>query len=228
MVHGTEGFFHERARAARRVALLSAALGVLGFLALLLLGAHPALRRALNDPKRFGFEGSEQIVRRIQLQAVGGAGPSHPAPVMNRVVVRRGRQGDGGLPRASLERASGKNPGFQRPELGESDFDLLTRAMRRTGGVPVFRSQDLVIEQLVEPEYPPVARDRGIEGRVALLARVDTTGAVVNVEVVSVGDERMLVDAATAAVLQCRFRPYQVDGRSKEVYAMFRFAFRLY
>ena len=34
--------------------------------------------------------------------------------------------------------------------------------------------------------------------------------------------------AAEQAVRQCRFRPYRVAGEAREVYAVFRFAFRIY
>ena len=229
MSHGTREFFLERDRSARRVSLLSAALGVLCLAALLLVSVQPGLRRAINDPRRFGFEGPDQYVRRIELLAVGGSGPSLAAPMLSHVVLTRPRRGEaGGLPTEALDRAAGRSSRFRHPGLGESDQELFARALRRAGGVPVFRSQDLVIEELVEPDYPPAARDRGIEGRVALLALVDTTGHVVDVEVVGDDDERLLVEAATAAVLQCRFRPFEVEGRREEVYAMFRFAFRLY
>ena len=34
--------------------------------------------------------------------------------------------------------------------------------------------------------------------------------------------------ASRDAVMQCRFRPYRRDGENREVYAVFRFAFRIY
>jgi TonB family protein len=40
--------------------------------------------------------------------------------------------------------------------------------------------------------------------------------------------EAQLDRAATSAVWNCRFRPYQHEGRIQEVYAMFRFSFRIY
>jgi protein TonB len=112
--------------------------------------------------------------------------------------------------------------------LGESGHDLLSRALAEEGRVPIFQSDELIIEQLVRPQYPEDARSRGIEGRVAVLARVDTLGQVVEAEIMNASGELQLDAASRAAVLQCRFRPYRVDGAPREVYAVFRFAFRIY
>ena len=40
--------------------------------------------------------------------------------------------------------------------------------------------------------------------------------------------EDLLDRAATDAVKQCKFRPYRVEGAAREVYAVFRFSFRIY
>jgi hypothetical protein len=34
--------------------------------------------------------------------------------------------------------------------------------------------------------------------------------------------------ASWDAVMHCKFRPYRVEGEAREVYAVFRFAFRIY
>src|SRR5262245_6216635 len=69
MAHGSESYFTERARNARRLSLIAAATG-LALFASLLLTRIPPFRRVVgvvNDPMRFGFEGPEQYVRRITL-----------------------------------------------------------------------------------------------------------------------------------------------------------------
>jgi hypothetical protein len=40
--------------------------------------------------------------------------------------------------------------------------------------------------------------------------------------------EKQLDLSAMEAVRQCLFRPYRVQGEAREVYALFRFAFRIY
>ena len=111
---------------------------------------------------------------------------------------------------------------------GESEADLLMRARYLHRDAQVFRSEDLVVEKFVNPDYPEEAREKGLEGPVVLLARVDVEGKVAGVEVMSSTGDRPLERAAAAAVWQCRFRPYELDGQVQEVYAVFRFRFQLY
>jgi len=110
---------------------------------------------------------------------------------------------------------------------GDASNDLLARALAEQGRVPIFQSDELIIEELVRPLYPEDARARGIEGRVAVLAHVDTLGLVTEAEVMDASGEPQLDLASRDAVMQCRFRPYRRDGETREVYAVFRFAFRI-
>jgi TonB family protein len=59
-------------------------------------------------------------------------------------------------------------------------------------------------------------------------ALIDTVGRVIDVEVVGSTGETLFEQAATTAVLQYRFRPYRLGGEVREVYAVVRFAFRIY
>ena len=72
MLHGTQTYFLERARSARRTSLttLLVALALLGAQGLLSL---PPVRHRLAriDPQRFGFEGPDRYVRRILLESIG-------------------------------------------------------------------------------------------------------------------------------------------------------------
>src|SRR5436190_12115380 len=69
MAHGTQSYFSERARNARRLSLIAAVTGLAVFSALGLSRLPPFKRvvDVINDPMRFGFEGPEQYVRRITL-----------------------------------------------------------------------------------------------------------------------------------------------------------------
>ena len=102
----------------------------------------------------------------------------------------------------------------------------MARAIYRTA--PVVQSEELVIERLVRPAYPEDARDANLEGKVAVVALVDTAGHVASVDVMASTGQRTFEKAATEAVWQCLFRPYKVGGKVREVYAVFRFAFRMY
>ena len=231
MVHGTAGFFRERARFERRLSLFCAgvALAFLGFQILLEL---PRLRAALArhvpvlDPRRWGFEGPEQYVRRIELRSSGTGGD--PRTPLITWVPRQAIKGGSPPLRPSTSPRAVPEPRRPRIGPGESVQDLLTRARSLYREAPVVQSEDLVIERLVKPAYPEDARQRDIEGRVAIVALVDTTGRVVRVDLMKSSGEGQLDRAATDAVWKCRFRPYRLGGRLQEVYAMFRFAFRIY
>lgn len=67
----------------------------------------------------------------------------------------------------------------------------------------------------VLPEYPPIAREMGLEGTVILQASISKTGTIENLRVVS-GPE-LLRGAAINAVSQWRYRPYLLNGNPVEV-----------
>jgi TonB family protein len=234
MSHGSEGYFQERARFERRLALVVsgvslAALALHGAMVLLATqGLLPRLPADRRGPRFFGFEGREQYVERIFFECYGPPGPrpGHPTIYFRSAgAVKGGRSATEGSddPHARPDtRRVGEGP-------GESSADLLARArILYGGGSPVIQSEDLVIEELVKPEYPEDARDRNVEGLVAFVATVDETGAVTHVELLSSTGERQLEEAAAAAVRKCHFRPYRVNDQPTEVRAVFRFAFKIY
>ncbi len=227
MLHGVDYYFDERARFQRRVSLftLGVALAFLGGFSLLLVPAIRARLRPLH-PERFGFEGPDQFVRRILFEQIGPL-QLHPGPKLTMVrqeVVRGGARPTrfSRSPRAEPE----THPVRTGPGDSPEDLVMMARAIYRSA--PVVQSEELVIERLVRPIYPEDARNHNIEGKVALVALVDTTGHVQSVDVMASSGERQLERAATEAVWQCLFRPYQVQGHTREVYAVFRFAFRIY
>ena len=226
MVHGSSAYFVEQARCARRVSLLTLGLGLVGLVALIATQLT-GLRNARIDTARFGFEGSNQYVRRIRLSA--HEGPSPTLSDLGKIQTRSTRPGGRPSPH---RRRDATEPVVRTPvrgsaETGENFF--AARSASRLGGVPVVRSEDLIIDRLIEPEYPPPLLDRNVEGKVTVQALVDTIGQVVAVEVLSSTGETLFERAAEEAVLQCRFRPYRRGGGEvSEVYAVFRFSFRIY
>jgi TonB family protein len=229
MMHGVQGFFAERARATRRVAALALGLAMV-LLAWLLALTLPAFRRPLREmarhTTRFGFEGEDQFVRRITLQQLQGTSPVlHDVGAID---ARRARAGGATrAPRAEHPRA--------RPETrtdafgpGQSDRDMTARAVSRLANVPVVQSEDLVIEHASMPIYPEAESERGIEGKVMVQALVDTAGRVVDVQLLASSGVGAFERSAADAVWQYRFRPYRPSGVASEVYAIFRFSFRIY
>lgn len=225
MGHGISEFFVERARSGRRVAALTfgLALGVFGFLAWLSSPYVPWFIRRIPIV-RFGYEGQTQYVRRIFLKTEGMADAQRAGHQTLKVA---GAQ-RGGTPTKRSSKAKTPETRPSLPTEGDALENRIAMAMARVANVPLVQSEDLIIEELVRPSYPEEAREKGIEGRIAVLALVDTLGRITEVEVVSGNDLSMLALASTEAVWKCKFRPYVVDGRVQEVYAMFRFNFRIY
>lgn len=232
MPHGLHDYYLERARFERRLSLITVFVSVAALGLESLFGFPLARHRGLRysaDPRRFGFEGPNQYVQRIVLEYNGPPGPMPGRPT---IVYRSMGSRKGG--RDPAEKASAHpnaRPDTRRAGRGEgeSSADLVAQArVIYGGGAPVVRSEDLVITDLVRPEYPAESLDRNAEGTIAVVALVDTTGTVTSVDLMSSTGERQLEEAALAAVRRCRFRPYLVAGHVTEVRAVFRFAFRIY
>ena len=86
----------------------------------------------------------------------------------------------------------------------------------------------MLIEHATTPAYPREQIDAGIEGRVMVQALIDTTGRVVDVQLLASTGVAPFERSSAEAVWQYRFRPYRPEGVTREVYAVFRFAFRIY
>ena len=224
MVHGVSGYFLERARFERRVAGLTVlvsvvALGMLGV-------AHTKVARDMTARTvRFGYEGPDEYVRRIDIRQLEGT--STKLSDLGAVSPRFERKGG-----AEAVHRTGKGrptPVARLSGPGSSDRDLIARSVARSANVPVVRSEDLVIDRLVKPSYPEVLLAQNIEGKVMVQALVDTVGKVIEVQIMASTGERLFERAAEDAVWQCRFRPFRPAGESpSEVYAVFRFVFSIY
>jgi protein TonB len=77
----------------------------------------------------------------------------------------------------------------------------------------------------VRPIYPELAKQAHIQGTVRLAARIDDTGTVESLRLVS--GHPLLVKAAFDAVKQWRYRPAMVDGRPVSVVTMIEVTFRM-
>jgi TonB family protein len=189
------------------------------------LGGRKVASELSDDPKRFGFEGPKQWVDRIRLEEM--ARSDAPGYFNITYLTAESRKG-GRKPRRAKADVPAPPEEKNQVGLGEDEQDVLARARMLALHGPVIRSEDLVIERLVRPDYPEEARDKNIEGVVELVALVDTTGSVLQIQIVGGTREPMLESAAAKAVLQCRYRPYRVDDQARQVWAAFRIAFSLY
>ena len=75
-------------------------------------------------------------------------------------------------------------------------------------------SQGLLIKR-VQPKYPQAALAIHAEGAVQIEATINKEGSVTNLKVLK-GD-KLLAQAALAAVRQWRYKPYYLDGEPVEI-----------
>jgi protein TonB len=68
---------------------------------------------------------------------------------------------------------------------------------------------------VIQPQYPPLARQARIQGTVKLQAVIGKDGGIENLRVVS--GHKMLAQAALDAVKQWRYKPYYLNGEPCEV-----------
>lgn len=67
-----------------------------------------------------------------------------------------------------------------------------------------------------KPPYPEIARQRGQEGKVILLARIDRTGHLTGIDVIRSSGYLILDEAAVKAVRKWRFKPATRAGMAIE------------
>lgn len=225
MTHGSQSYFEERSRFEERVAAITFSVA-LSFLAILILVEATPVREYVNDPERFGFEGPVNFEQRIELENFMAR--ANQSQGLGLEYVPRAVRGGGGAPSGR----SRSHVGRPIPDLGplgpgDENVSQRQRSARRSSSVPLVMSNELIFERLVRPSYPDEALARGIEGRFAVLALIDTTGRVVDVQVQSGDPEGLLEREAVSAVRECVIRPYRVNGVAQPIVARFPFNFYL-
>jgi periplasmic protein TonB len=86
----------------------------------------------------------------------------------------------------------------------------LPQDLRVSTGIP-----QPILVQRVEPVYPVLAKQSGIEGAVVVEALVTASGQVKDLRVAS--GNSLLAAAALRAVRQWRYRPTRLNGKPVEV-----------
>lgn len=228
MHYGIDFWIRERRLALRRVALHTLAIETCLLAAVFALQV-PAIRSWMRPARRIvriGYEGPDRYVERIQLQTQER--DQLPMVDLGNVAQVPSRQGGGGLDPARATSRTRSSRVTRLPGPGEDEVTRLAEARARMASVPLVQSSELVIESMVQPEYPEVLHQQGIEGRVAVMALIDTTGTVADVSVVSPSGHEQFEESAMLAVKQSKFRPYRAEGATQEVYALIRYRFRIY
>ena len=81
------------------------------------------------------------------------------------------------------------------------------------------------VTQKVDPEYPPMARQLRLSGRVQLEVYIDEQGAVEKVE--AANGNPILTAAASNAVKKWKFTPVQAGGKPAKAVTTLTFDFKL-
>lgn len=81
--------------------------------------------------------------------------------------------------------------------------------------------------QAPQPEYPPVARRMGEEGKAVLRVLVNEKGRPERVEVQKTSGSPRLDEAARQAILRAVFKPFMEDGKAVAAYAIVPIRFQL-
>lgn len=219
--HGIEMFFGELAANRRRVAGILLAISI-AFAGAIWLSGRPLATDVLQESIHFGFEGPEEWLERVRLGQMASR-ESQGLYVITQLVTESRKAGKKIPNRTTHPHAE---PTMRTDQ--EAGDDLLAKARSLALVGPVVRSEDLIIERLVHPEYPEEARSKNIEGVVEMVALVDTSGSVLEVQIIGGSREPLFETAAAKAILERRYRPYRVADHAERVWAAFRIGFTLY
>ncbi len=108
------------------------------------------------------------------------------------------------------------------PNFGTADSSV--KPVLQTLNVSQGVSQGLLIKK-VAPSYPANALRMRVEGSVELMATVSKEGNITRIKVLS-GDPQ-LIKAATDAVKQWKYKPYQLNNEPVEITTQVTINFRL-
>ncbi|MDX6749826.1 energy transducer TonB [Geminicoccaceae bacterium 1502E] len=123
-----------------------------------------------------------------------------PAPTMPREAVQEAPPPAAADTEPTASSGAGENS-------GPASEAATTPGVRRQQGAGTAASGPVALAGNPQPDYPPLARRRGLEGRVLLRIAVGADGAVRDVAVVEGSGHRLLDEAALEAVARWRFRP---------------------
>jgi TonB family protein len=174
-------------------------------------------------------------VRQTQVpEAAAADDVASPAPSASKLANRNSGQGASSADGVAAAAKPGAPLMLSLPETPISASGSI--AIRATGMVPMpaaeakpgQQARNLQIGQLtnmVEPVYPPDARQARLEGTVKLHVVVDANGEIQSFRTVS-GPES-LAQAAMTAVREWRYRPTLLNGKAVETQEDVTFVFRL-
>ncbi len=82
-----------------------------------------------------------------------------------------------------------------------------------------------LIVSKVDPEYPAMAKQMRLAGRVQVDCFVDTNGAVEKIQILN--GNPLFSSSITNAMKKWKFKPFEANGKSSNIVAGFAFEFKL-
>jgi TonB family protein len=117
--------------------------------------------------------------------------------------------------------------GYSSPQADTVRRDLEAALARSAFMSDVINANQLALVKSVPPRYPANAERSGVEGWVELDFTVTDTGAVQDVTVAAAKPQGVFESAATAALLQWRYKPRVRDAKAVATRARIRIRFAL-
>jgi len=181
--------------------------------------ARTAMRFAMPGPTHY-----DEI--RVVIVPYGDPGAAAPRRLMGDVEASNNARFQGkvqSVPKVAVNRQRGQGGQSDLPSVG---IDAVERLRLLHGDLPTAQTEDVAAREIVRPEYPEEARDKGIEGTVVLVALVNEEGTVEDVAV-ETGVDPLLDQAAMRAAYHTPFFPYRIEGTAQAVFVRMPYRFEL-
>ena len=214
---------------------MSRALVVTSIAALALYALTGGLSLLLPDlpprPTRVAFQPEPYVITQPPMKVSPPAPRAPAAPVTHPaappVPVREEIAPPSEVPAPALGRTDETGTG-EAPVLGEGTATGPVTESLPAFGTWIYVEQEPRSIREVKPEYPSIARDAGVEGRVTVHVLVGKDGRVVDAVLASKVQVPMLNAAALEAARQWVFTPGYANGRPVAVWTAIPFHFRLH
>lgn len=180
--------------------------------------ARTAMRFAMPGPTHY-----DEI--RVVIVPYGDPGAAAPRRLMGDIRASTNAKFSGKVKEAANVPPKTKGQGGLN-ELPSVGMDAVERLRLLHGNLPTAQTEDVAAREIVKPEYPEEARDKGIEGTVVLVALVNEEGKVEDVAVENSVDP-LLDQAAMRAAYHTPFFPYRIEGMAQAVFVRMPYRFEL-
>jgi TonB family protein len=225
----TSSTFHSRLESDLRVDGIAVAGACLFHLLLVLVLVTPAMRHeaAVRTAMRFAVKGPNQYEEiRVLVIPYGDPGASAPRRLMGSVDAMSDARFKGKVEAARRVQARRERGQGGQSVIPSTGFDAFERLRILHGNLPTAQTEDIAAREIVKPEYPEDARNRGVEGTVVLVALVNEDGRVEDVAL-EAGVDPLLDQAAMRAAYLTPFFPYKIEGVAQAVFVRMPYHFEL-